>query len=380
MRVEVLTDESLPLSGPGRQDNGNLHLNEVRVWAMPEKGEGEPRLLTINSAAADFNQHGWSADKAIDGNPATAWGIYPEVSKPHQAMFALARAAAGEQPVLLKVELQQIHGGGHLIGRVRISTTDAVGPLAPGGDTVDPRIAALVRVPRDQRSQPQQIELAAAFLGQKLVAELAGLPGPQTVYCGTNKFTADGSFRPSVTPRTVHVLKRGNVTSPLEEAVPAAPSFLPQLPGRLEIENLADEGQRRAALAGWMADPNNALTWRSMANRVWQYHFGRGLVDTPNDFGRMGAAPTHPRLLDWLSGRIPRRRRFAQTAASPDRHQRRLSAVVAAQCGICSHRRRQSVSVADESDAAGRRISSRCGAAGFRHARYGDGGAVGAAV
>ena len=60
-------------------------------------------------------------------------------------------------------------------------------------------------------------------------------------------------------------------------------------------------GQRRAALARWLTDPANVLTWRSIVNRVWHYHFGRGIVDTPNDFGRMGAAPTHPELLDWLA-------------------------------------------------------------------------------
>jgi hypothetical protein len=62
------------------------------------------------------------------------------------------------------------------------------------------------------------------------------------------------------------------------------------------------EADRRAALANWIADDANVLTWRSIVNRVWQYHFGKGLVDTPSDFGRNGSRPTHPELLDYLAG------------------------------------------------------------------------------
>jgi hypothetical protein len=61
------------------------------------------------------------------------------------------------------------------------------------------------------------------------------------------------------------------------------------------------EGARRAALANWLTGPANTLTWRSIVNRVWHLHFGRGIVDTPNDFGRMGGKPSHPELLDWLA-------------------------------------------------------------------------------
>jgi hypothetical protein len=58
---------------------------------------------------------------------------------------------------------------------------------------------------------------------------------------------------------------------------------------------------RRAALADWLAHPGNVLTWRSVVNRVWHYHFGRGLCDTLNDFGKMGGTPSHPELIDWLA-------------------------------------------------------------------------------
>jgi hypothetical protein len=65
-----------------------------------------------------------------------------------------------------------------------------------------------------------------------------------------------------------------------------------------------DEGSRRAALAAWLVHPQNPLTWRSIANRLWHYHFGRGIVETPSDFGRHGATPTHPELLDWLASEL----------------------------------------------------------------------------
>ena len=66
----------------------------------------------------------------------------------------------------------------------------------------------------------------------------------------------------------------------------------------------APESARRLALAEWIIRRDHPLTWRSIANRLWQYHIGRGLVDSPNDFGRMGQQPTHPELLDWLAAEL----------------------------------------------------------------------------
>ncbi len=152
-----------------------------------------------------------------------------------------------------------------------------------------------------QRSPEQQAELAFWYLNRQIETELAALPAQQLVYAGTSQFAPDGSFKPVAMPRTIHVLHRGLVTDPGEEATPAALSCLEDIDGELTIESLDNEGDRRRALAQWLSDRRNPLVWRSIANRVWQWHFGRGLVDTPNDFGQMGSSPTHPELLDWLA-------------------------------------------------------------------------------
>jgi len=134
--------------------------------------------------------------------------------------------------------------------------------------------------------------------------ELDALPPPRLVYAGTihhggGAFLGTGAA--GGRPRLITVLSRGDVRRPGPEAVPGAISGIPNLPARFTLPADAPEGARRAALARWITDAKHPLTWRSIVNRVWHYHFGRGLVDTPNDFGRMGGLPTHPGLLDWLA-------------------------------------------------------------------------------
>jgi hypothetical protein len=102
-------------------------------------------------------------------------------------------------------------------------------------------------------------------------------------------------------PWPVHVLHRGEVEQRREEVGAGGLSCVQGVEADFKPHRPDDEGRRRAALAAWVAGPNNPLTWRSVVNRVWHYHFGRGLVDTPNDFGGNGSRPTHPELLDWLA-------------------------------------------------------------------------------
>jgi hypothetical protein len=105
-------------------------------------------------------------------------------------------------------------------------------------------------------------------------------------------------------PRPISILRRGEVDQPGELVGPGALSCLGELPGRLPIADPSREADRRAALSDWLASPKNVLTWRSIANRLWQHHFGRGIVDTPNDFGRNGSLPSHPELLDYLAAEL----------------------------------------------------------------------------
>ncbi len=164
---------------------------------------------------------------------------------------------------------------------------------------------------RRERDRKRKTQLVEAIAGpetyaaidriqaemKSLDAQVAALPKPRMVYSGAAYFPRAGTFRPSLQPRPVFVLARGSLQSPLKPAIPGALSVVP---AAFVLPDDSEKG-RRAALANWIADPDNMLTWRSIVNRVWHYHFGAGLVDTPSDFGRMGSKPSHPELLDWLA-------------------------------------------------------------------------------
>ena len=104
-----------------------------------------------------------------------------------------------------------------------------------------------------------------------------------------------GSF---IKPEITHVFHRGSPENPRAVVFPGAPKILS---GDLGIDNDASGRARRAKFAEWMMDEKNPLTARVMANRIWQHVFGAGLVVTGGDFGRAGAPPSHPELLDWIA-------------------------------------------------------------------------------
>jgi hypothetical protein len=193
----------------------------------------------------------------------------------------------------------QSHGRQHLIGRFRVSTTDAAAPFKLNRYPSPVRLA--LKKPWGERTESERKTLIGWFAERRLMAALGALPKPSLIYSGTRHFAPDGSFAPATEPRPIHLLARGDVLRPGKEVGPSMPSLVQVSPKAIEIAELANDGERRSAMAEWLTSNSNPLLWRSIVNRVWLRHFGRGLVDTPNDFGRMGSLPTHPELLDWLA-------------------------------------------------------------------------------
>jgi mono/diheme cytochrome c family protein len=145
---------------------------------------------------------------------------------------------------------------------------------------------------------PAERAAAEALAAERrtIESEIAELAAQPMLYAGV--------FQAS--PPATHRLHRGDPMQPREEILPAALSAVavPFAPEAAENPSLTDDQRRRLALAEWIVDPANPLTARVIVNRLWQHHFGEGLVATPSDFGANGARSTHPLLLDWLAAEL----------------------------------------------------------------------------
>lgn len=105
-------------------------------------------------------------------------------------------------------------------------------------------------------------------------------------------------------PHTVHMLARGNPHQLLQEVTPGGVTAITDLNAEFGLDGKASDASRRRALADWITHRGNPLFARVIANRLWHYHFGSGIVDTPNDFGFNGGRPSHPELLDYLASEL----------------------------------------------------------------------------
>lgn len=176
-------------------------------------------------------------------------------------------------PINYRIEVLDTAGNWHLV--------------ADGSDRLpfDPQASGTIN--NAYGSPEGESELARLLVAkQKLDRQLTQASSPPLVFAG--------KFR---NPDRIHLLRRGDPEQPQQPVAPAVMSVL----GELELPEDAGEAARRTALADWIASPEHPLTARVMVNRIWQGHFGTGLVETPNDFGRLGIPPSHPELLDWLA-------------------------------------------------------------------------------
>ena len=151
--------------------------------------------------------------------------------------------------------------------------------------------------PEEQAERKERLETIA-----KAVLELPENDAQKVPFDGLFDFptaTVLAHRAPELVP-AVQILSRGEMGLPKEQVTAGLPSFLGE-PGAIEPAGPHAVPYARKALALWLTQPDHPLTARVMVNRIWAWHFGRGIVSTPSDFGRQGQPPSHPELLDWLA-------------------------------------------------------------------------------
>ncbi len=142
--------------------------------------------------------------------------------------------------------------------------------------------------------QLEDIAPAHHARAKEIIAARVPLVNELRQYNGGKQFVFAAQSHP---PEPMWLLNRGDPEQPKGEVAPATLSFL----DAIEMPSGSSDLERRKALADWIASPGNPLTARVAVNRIWQWHFGVGLVETANDFGNLGVVPSHSDLLDWLA-------------------------------------------------------------------------------
>src|SRR6056297_99002 len=273
-RHTALRLEAIPVdNGKGTGELGrnpadpNFVVSEftVRPDSRDDAEDAEPWAL--KQARADFAQDGWPAAGAIDGDSKTGWAISPRKSERHVILFDFAEPLQWEQPRRVRVTITQAYGNRLTLARFRVSISgDDVTTLAPESDSPE------CRELREQIADTQQ-QIKA------LNDQLVQLPIMREL--------------PANKQRQTRLHRRGNFLDPGEPVAPAVLSAFHPLPESVPANRLG--------VAQWLVSDANPLTPRVWANRVWARLFGRGLVETEEDFGALGAPPSHPELLDWLA-------------------------------------------------------------------------------
>ncbi|HKQ72084.1 MAG TPA: PSD1 and planctomycete cytochrome C domain-containing protein [Blastocatellia bacterium] len=308
LRIEALPDASLPKGGPGRDPYGNFLLTGIELEVASPDGS-QPREISFKDVFADDQAYRIETRAFFSkepGNPATdrppGWFVNATNDQtnrlPRQGVFLAAKPfgpVGAETGATLTIRLR--HLGGSLnqsIGRFRLSITTTEEPKRVV--SVSARLRPILSLPRSERARRQREDLSAQFRAATplLKSERDRLEQLREEMKALNITTAlvmqerQGYERPSTFFR-----ERGGFLNKGEKMFASTPAALAPMPDSAPINRLG--------LARWLVDENNPLTARVMVNRFWEQIFGRGLIETSEDFGTQGERPSHPELLDWLA-------------------------------------------------------------------------------
>ncbi len=161
IKLEAISDSSLPGKGPGRAPNGNFVVNELKVSVAPKDDPSQTKLLALENASADFGQDNFPAAGAIDGNEETGWAVSPQFGKSHEAVFEVKDGLdSGERVITITIS-QQYTDGKHCLGKFRLSVTDGDRPL--NRPKLPDAVAAALAMPKEQRTQEQTKMITAHY-------------------------------------------------------------------------------------------------------------------------------------------------------------------------------------------------------------------------
>ncbi len=294
LRLEALTFEELPGGGPGRDPRGGFVVSEMEV--KDARGRAIPLR---NASASTVDDGGFSAAAAIDGRTADGgWALAAADGESHRLVVELGEPLGTGQETTLTLVLHQNAGDLRTLGRFRLAGATSPLPVRtdpgpePGREAVD--AAGADSTARTQ----EQSEAIAVFYRRSAPALAEARARLRAVELEKQGFlaTVPSSYVTTTQePDPVRVLHRGSWLDETGEVVsPAVPQFLPPL-------EAAGPRPTRLDLARWLTSPENPLTGRVLANRLWKLCFGHGLSRTVEDTGAQGEWPTHPELLDWLA-------------------------------------------------------------------------------
>lgn len=283
IRLEALTHASLPMNGPGRSSGGNFVLSQFTF-----ETDGVPHKF--RKAVADYSQADYPVNDVVKNDLAKGWGIYGGAGRDHQALFHLDRPhpVREGQAFVFTLRHSPKHAG-YALGRFRLAIT-----FASERFLSLPLEAQTVVLAQPLKRTPKDMELARLALMKAPPPSERVVQLQKEIKALENQIDSTLVLREMKAPRVTKIQLRGDFLSLGDEVQPGVLAILNPL-------DVKDRPANRLDLARWLVSPDNPLTARVVMNRMWQQYFGKGIVETENDFGMQGALPTHPELLDWLA-------------------------------------------------------------------------------